>query len=169
MGWHAWTCLEVLKEMAEALKFLHEHRIIHGDLKVRLFKHEKKGEDVVAEEMTELLEVPHGSRIGGDDPQDRPSTEPAHAVAQQHERFRAAQAGGVQLLVGGGKGSGVGTFVHGHGAWFKGRKMLPGARRGGQPAALDFAPAHPINERTDGAGSDRPAHRARTQPDARES
>ncbi|KAF5833571.1 kinase-like domain-containing protein [Dunaliella salina] len=33
VGWDAWASLEVLKEVVHALKFLHEHKIIHGDLK----------------------------------------------------------------------------------------------------------------------------------------
>mmetsp|Transcript_4739 Transcript_4739/g.12984 ORF Transcript_4739/g.12984 Transcript_4739/m.12984 type:complete len:748 (+) Transcript_4739:19-2262(+) len=33
VGWDAWASLEVLKEIVQALMFLHEHQIIHGDLK----------------------------------------------------------------------------------------------------------------------------------------
>ncbi len=32
--WDAWACLETLKEVTKALIFLHENRILHGDLKV---------------------------------------------------------------------------------------------------------------------------------------
>ncbi len=31
--WDAWASLEVLKEVVSALIFLHEHKILHGDLK----------------------------------------------------------------------------------------------------------------------------------------
>jgi serine/threonine protein kinase len=34
VGWDAWATLQVLKEIVQALIFLHEHQIIHGDLKV---------------------------------------------------------------------------------------------------------------------------------------
>eukprot|EP00983_Pelagomonas_calceolata_P094060 1157843-Pelagomonas_calceolata.AAC.10 len=37
VGWDAWASLEVLKEIVQALMFLHEHQIIHGDLKVSRF------------------------------------------------------------------------------------------------------------------------------------
>lgn len=33
--WDAWACLQTLKEVTKALIFLHENRILHGDLKVR--------------------------------------------------------------------------------------------------------------------------------------
>jgi len=42
VSWHAWTCLEVLKETVDALVFLHDHRIIHGDLKVGRQAHAAK-------------------------------------------------------------------------------------------------------------------------------
>lgn len=32
--WDAWACLQTLKEVTKALMFLHENRILHGDLKV---------------------------------------------------------------------------------------------------------------------------------------
>ena len=35
VGWDAWSALEVLKEILQAIQFLHEHHIIHGDLKVQ--------------------------------------------------------------------------------------------------------------------------------------
>lgn len=31
--WDAWASIEVLKEIVSALIFLHEHKILHGDLK----------------------------------------------------------------------------------------------------------------------------------------
>lgn len=31
--WDAWSCLETLKEVVDALIFLHENKILHGDLK----------------------------------------------------------------------------------------------------------------------------------------
>lgn len=36
--WDAWACLETLKEVTKALIFLHENRILHGDLKVAGFR-----------------------------------------------------------------------------------------------------------------------------------
>lgn len=35
LKWDAWASLETLKEIVSALIFLHEHNILHGDLKVR--------------------------------------------------------------------------------------------------------------------------------------
>jgi hypothetical protein len=32
--WDAWASIEVLKEIVSALMFLHDHKILHGDLKV---------------------------------------------------------------------------------------------------------------------------------------
>jgi serine/threonine protein kinase len=34
VAWDAWASLETLKETAAAMVFLHDHHIIHGDLKV---------------------------------------------------------------------------------------------------------------------------------------
>ncbi|GFH13635.1 protein kinase domain-containing protein [Haematococcus lacustris] len=33
VNWDCWACLETLKEVVSALIFLHEHKILHGDLK----------------------------------------------------------------------------------------------------------------------------------------
>ena len=35
--WDAWASLETLKEIVRALQFLHENRILHGDLKVCMY------------------------------------------------------------------------------------------------------------------------------------